>query len=123
MPNQEEIEQDDAGDKKKKKKKDEMMLIFYPLNGTEFIEVPCSGLLGGPNPDGTFGTFSFNELYKHRMDTSTLGGFSIKLKRGSGKLYARKSIDSTRYEDGVAITEKTTFDLWHKAPRVRKAGN
>ena len=111
IPDQEENEQDDAGDKKKK---DEVMLIFYPLNGSEFIEVTCSDLWGGPNPDGTFGTFTFNELYKHKMYPK-YGGYRIMLEKQSpGKLYARKTIDSTRHEEGVEIYERTSFDLFHK---------
>lgn len=109
IPDQEENEQDDAGDQNK-----EVMLIFYPLNGTEFIEVTCSDLWGGPNPDGTFGTSFFNYLHEDTMYPK-YGGYSIMLKKqGPGKLYARKTIDSTRYEEGVEITERTSFDLFHK---------
>ncbi|HEY5689388.1 MAG TPA: hypothetical protein VIS27_13875 [Yeosuana sp.] len=116
IPDQEGTEQDDAGDKKKK---DEVMLIFYPLKGTEFIEVTCSDLWGGTNPDGTFGTASFNWLHEDTMNPK-YNGFSIMMeKQGPGKLYARKKFERTRYEDGVMITERTSFELFHK-PKGRQ---
>jgi len=108
IPDQEENEQDDGGDQNK------VMLIFYPLKGTEFIEVTCSDLWGGTNPDGTFGTASFNWLHEDTMHPD-FKGFSIMMeKQGPGKLYARKKFERTRYEDGVMITERTSFELFHK---------
>jgi len=111
IPDQEENEQDDAEDKIKK---DSIVLIFYPLEATEFIEVTCSDLWGGPNPDGTFGTASFNWLHEDTMFPK-YGGYRFMLeKQGPGKLYAQKKIEQTRYEDGVMITERTSFELFHK---------
>ena len=112
IPDQEENEQDDAGNKKKK---DEVMLIFYPLEGSEFISTNCldSDLWGSTNDDGTFGTMYFNMLYEHKMYPK-YGGYRLMLeKQGSGKVYARKTIDSTH--QGV-IYERTSFELFHKPP-------
>ena len=103
----------DGGENKKK-----MMLIFYPLEGSEYIEATCSDLWGSNNEDGAFGPFYFNALHEDDMNP-LFNGFTVMLERAPGKLYARKTFERTLFEDGATITEKTTFDLWHKAPRVR----
>lgn len=120
IPDQEENQQEDDGDQNK-----DVLLIFYPLEGSEFISATCAdpNLWGSTNEDGTFGTFYFNMLYKHKMYPK-YGGYRFMLeKQGPGKLYARKTIDSTRYEEGAKINERTSFELFHKPKGVQKAGN
>jgi len=100
------------------KDKNKFMLIFYPLEGSEYFEVTCTDLLGGPNEDGAWGPYTFNGIHEEDMNPY-YNGFTIMLERGPGKLYGRATFDRTINVE-VTITEKTTFDLFHIAPRVRK---
>jgi hypothetical protein len=101
----------------KDKNKNKMMLIFYPLEGSEFIELTCSDLWGGNNEDGAWGPFTFNGLHEDDMNPM-YNGFTVMLEWGYGELFGWAAIDTTLNVE-VTVIEKTTFELWHKAPRVQ----
>jgi hypothetical protein len=95
----------------------EVSLIFFPLAGSEYFETSCTDLLGGPNPDGAWGPWTFNGIHEEEMN-SEWDGFTIKLDRGTGKLYGRATYQRTETRPSATIYEETTFDLFHAAPRV-----
>jgi hypothetical protein len=95
---------------------DKPFLVLFPLEGSEFFETACTDLLGGPNPDGAWGPWTFNELHADEL-SPTWEGFKIPLEPGTGKLYGRATFEQTINTE-VRVFEQTTFDLFHDAPRV-----
>jgi hypothetical protein len=95
---------------------DKPFLVFFPLEGSEFFETACTDLLGGPNPDGAWGPWTFNELHAEELSPNW-EGFKIPLEPGTGKLYGRATFERNINVE-VRIFEQTTFDLFHNAPRV-----
>jgi hypothetical protein len=99
------------------KQPEKFLLVFFPLAGSEFFETSCTDLFGGPNQDGAWGPYTFNNLHEDEMNP-VYEGFSIEMERETGKLYGSKAYKRELTREGATIFEETTFDLFHDAPRV-----
>ncbi len=98
------------------KDKNKLMLIFFPLEGTEYIEATCTDLLGSDNPDGAWGPYTFNGLHEEDMNY-VYNGFQFMLEWGYGELFGWATSEKNALD---IAKERTTFQLIHKAPRVEK---
>lgn len=89
----------------------EFRLLVRELTGSEYFDLPCSDLWGGPNLDGAWGPFYFNLFHEPDFDHFQ-EAISIELERGPGKLIGRAASEKTH---GSGATEVTIINLWHAA--------
>jgi hypothetical protein len=102
-------------DPEPKKSDDPFLLVIENLDGSEFIDVNCSDLFGGPNPDGAFGPYYYNILHEDEF-TDYWPGMEVALKPGSGEKVGEAQYERDEVQEGTHVVELTKIQLIHTAP-------